>query len=265
MTDIHAHILPGVDDGPRTLEDAKQMLRSAADRGTRQIVATPHSDLRYTFNVNQCRALIKQLEEGAPERIRVLLGCEVHLTVENIRRVIADPASHAIGGGDCLLLELPDAIVPAMCDPAIEALTDGGLRIIVAHPERNPYIQKHLAYADKLVDNGCFLQLTARSLTGGFGRAARSTADYLLKRRLAHFVSSDAHGVLARRPGLAAAFNTLCETHGRATAETLLIGNPEAAVTGSPIRQIPARASWLSTLFSRTSNVFRKHAVPQLP
>lgn len=267
MTDLHSHILPGVDDGAQTTEESLQMLDLAAEGGTRAIVATPHSDLRYRFDPERCRDLIELLREQRPAGPRLYLGCEVHLTPENIAKVLARPALYTLKGGDCLLLELPERIMPAMAAPAIGALLDAGLRVIIAHPERNSYIQHQRSYADWLVERGCFLQITGQSLNGGFGPAASSTAVHLLRRRLAHFIASDTHGATRRRPGLSRVFHTISKMHGERAARALFLENPEAALTGSPICRMPAAEGFFAFLFSRTShtNGFRKQTIPQLP
>jgi protein-tyrosine phosphatase len=195
----------------------------------------------------------------------VYLGCEVHLTPENIAKVLAQPAAYTLNRGDCLLLELPERITPPMVDPAIEALIHAGLRVIIAHPERNLYIQHKRAYADRLVEWGCYLQVTGRSLNGGFGPAASSTAAYILRRRLGHFIASDTHSATKRRPGLSGAFDAICKMHGEPAARVLFAENPEAALTGLPIRQMPAAQGWLTSLFSHSPNGFRKQTLSQVP
>lgn len=265
MIDIHCHIVPGVDDGARDIEEAGEMLRLASEGDTKAMVATPHCDLRYRFDLEECRERLALLQERYPAGPRLYLGCEVHLTPENIASVVDNPSRFTSDGGDCVLLELPDRILPSMADPAITALLDSGVRVIIAHPERNPYIQHQLAYADRLVENGCYLQLTARSLSGGFGPAAASAASYMLKRRVAHLIASDAHGATKRRPGLAAVFSSVARTFGEPVARMLLVDNPQATLNGSAIRSMPSSPSWLSSLFSRTSNAYRKPILPQVP
>jgi protein-tyrosine phosphatase len=265
VIDIHCHIVPGVDDGAQNAEEAGQMLQLARESNTKAMVATPHCDLRYQFDAEECRERLALLQEQHPSGPRLYLGCEVHLTPENIAAVQDKPSNFTSDGGDCILLELPDRMLPSMADPAISALLDSGLRVIIAHPERNPYIQHQMSYADRLVESGCYLQLTARSLSGGFGPAALSTANYILKRRISHFIASDAHGATARRPGLANVFDSIMRSFGEPVARTLLVDNPEATLSGSAIQPMPAAPGWLSSLFSRTSNAYRKPVLPQVP
>jgi protein-tyrosine phosphatase len=214
MIDIHSHILPGVDDGAPSVEQSGRMLDLAVEGGTTAMVATPHDDLRYRFDAQRASELLAELQERS-RAPRLYLGSEVHLTPENIVKVTQNPATFTLNGGDCLLLELPDRILPSIVEPAIEALAHVGLRVILAHPERNAYIQQVPSYSDRLVDKGCFLQLTSRSLLGLFGAHAASTAKYILRRRLAHFIASDAHGTTSRRPGLTTVFHMVANSFGR--------------------------------------------------
>jgi protein-tyrosine phosphatase len=262
MTDIHTHILPGVDDGARDLDEAIQMLELAHEAGTKAMIATPHADLRYQFDPEQSASSRALLQARCPQGPRLYSGCEVHLTPENMERVLQKPSDFTLNGGDCLLLELPNLVMPSMVDPAIQALSDSGLRIIIAHPERNPYIQRHMAYAEALVNKGCYLQLTARSLSGGFGPGVLSTATQMMKRRLAHFIASDAHGAIKRKPGLADVYETVETSFGETAARTLLIDNPEAVLSNSAIRSMPVASGWLKSLFSRSSHAHseQRHA-----
>lgn len=262
MIDIHSHILPGVDDGPANVEESIRMLELAVEAGTEAMVATPHADLRYTFDPGRCRELRELLREKCPSGLQLYSGCEVHLTPENIVSVLANPTEFTLNGGDCILLELPDRVAPAMVGPAIGALTDAGLRVIIAHPERNPYIQHHLSFAEQLVGDGCYLQLTARSLSGGFGPVARTAGQQILKRRFAHFIASDAHGSTKRRPGLASIFDDVRNTLGDSIARTLLVENPASALKSGDIRPMPAACNWFSSWFSKAPNALRNTAHP---
>ena len=258
MIDIHSHILPRLDDGARDVDESIQMLELARDAGTKAMMTTPHADLRYEFDPERSASLRALLQERCPKGPLLYSGCEVHLTRENISKVLQNPDVFTLNGGDCLLLELPDLVMPQIVGPAITALNDAGLRVIIAHPERNPYIQYHLPYAQTLVDSGCYLQLTARSLVGGFGPAAASTATQILKRRLAHFIASDAHGIAKRKPGLAEAFESVAKSYGETAAHTLTVSNPEAVLSRSEIRRMPAATGWLASLFSRSSDAHRE-------
>lgn len=254
MIDIHTHILPGVDDGANDLEVTDQMLRMAAGDGVTGIVATPHADLHYEFDPARCGEIIEEIRHRCPDFPRIYTGCEVHLTPENIEKVVRQPKHFTLGGGNCLLLELPNTMLPQMVEPVLEILSGSGLRVIIAHPERNSYIQRRPGYADHLVEAGCYLQLTAQSINGGFGSHAENLSTYILNRKLAHFVASDAHSATIRRPLLSAVFRKIAHRFGNAAAQTLFVHNPGAALSGAALRRMPAQGNWLTSLLSRRSD-----------
>lgn len=265
MTDLHLHILPGVDDGPATMDESLRMLERASEQGTQAIVATPHHDLRFRFDRSKCVEIAAELQRRAAGRLHIELGCEVHLTPENLAAVCASPEQYTIGRHPWLLLELPDGDLRLLANHALDALHDTGLRVVIAHPERNSYIQQHREYADALVDRGCYLQLTGRSLTGGFGNAASVLVSYLMSRRLAHFVASDAHGATFRRAGLLEAYEAVVERYGEPAARTLFHENTKAVLTDGAVRQMPQAPRWYSKLFQRSNHELRKSTAPSLP
>jgi protein-tyrosine phosphatase len=254
MMDIHTHILPGVDDGAPSMDVTAAMLAIALTDGITDLVATPHADMRYKFDFDRCRQELARVRSLCPNAPRLHLGCELHLSPENLEGAVRDPSRFTLNGHGCVLLELDDSIRPAAVDSAVQVLMDSGLRPIIAHPERNPYIQKNLSYAGTLVGLGCYLQLTAQSLGGSFGHAAEQASSQLLKRQLVHFVASDAHGSEHRRPLLASARADVAHRWGNAAARTLFIDNPRAAVTGTPIHQVLTVKRTIFTFFARPSH-----------
>jgi protein-tyrosine phosphatase len=254
MMDIHTHILPGVDDGSPAMAVTAAMLAIAVADGITDIVATPHADLRYKFNFDRCRQELARVRSLCPNAPRLHLGCELHLTPENLEAAVREPSWFTLNGHGCVLLELADSIRPASVDSAVQILIDAGLRPIIAHPERNSHIQKNLSYAGTLVGLGCYLQLTAQSLGGSFGHPAEQASSHLLKRQLVHFVASDAHGSEHRRPLLASARADVAHRWGTAAAQTLFIDNPRAAITGAPIHHVLTAKRTIFTFFARPSH-----------
>jgi len=254
MIDIHAHILPGVDDGSITIEVTETMLAMAAADGITEIVATPHANLEYRFDVLRCREKLNRVRAWCSKAPHLYLGCELHLTPENLHAALEDPTTFTLNGKDCLLIELPDSIIPHVVDSSLRILVDCGLVPIIAHAERNPYIQRHLPYASHLVSLGCFLQLTASSFFGAFGSGAAQTTEHLIRQRMAHFVASDAHGIDRRRPLLAKAYRHVEMKFGEAAARLLFLDNPRAAIEGLPISSISQpRGSALARFFGSKS------------
>ena len=112
MVDIHSHIVFGVDDGARTIEDSLAMLEMAADSGTTDIVATPHSDLKYQFDADLVAERIAEMQARMGDRIRIHRGCDFHLFYDNIENCKADRSKFTINGLRYLMVEFADNQIP---------------------------------------------------------------------------------------------------------------------------------------------------------
>ncbi len=261
MIDIHTHILAGVDDGASEINVTTAMLAMAHKDGIQAVIATPHANQQYRFDPNYNKAEIRRVRIFCPDAPRLHLGCELNLTPENLHAALKDPSNYTLNGKDCLLVELPEQFTPQTIDFSLQLLIEAGLRPIIAHPERNGYIQRHPSYPADLVSYGCFMQLTASSIFGSFGRRAEEIAEFLMNERLAHFVASDAHGVDNRRPLLKKAYERVAKTYGGVTANLLFVQNPLAVIEGSlisPINQ-PSR-SRISRFFLGTYQAGRRYS-----
>src|SRR6202050_2492075 len=124
MVDIHSHIVFGVDDGAKTIEDSLAMLELAADSGTTDIVATPHSDLRYQFNADLVAERIAAMQARIGDRIRIHRGCDFHLFFDNIENCKTDRSRFTINGHRYLMVEFAEAQIPK----TIERIFDGMIR-----------------------------------------------------------------------------------------------------------------------------------------
>jgi protein-tyrosine phosphatase len=241
MIDIHAHILPGVDDGPPDLEASLAMLRLAARTGTTDIVATPHASLAFPYDPEIIQARLAELRSAAGESIRIHLGCDLQLHYENIQRALARPERYSINGRGYLLVELSELMIPRNLDEIFAEMRAAGLSLILTHPERNPLLEHRLEDLEAWVEQGLALQITAQSLFGRFGRSARTQARKLLERNLVHFIASDAHDPQDRTPRLDEAWRWVERNLGAAHARILLEDNPRAALYGEAIQRPPAR------------------------
>jgi protein-tyrosine phosphatase len=242
MIDVHTHILPGIDDGASSLEETRAMAALAADDGITGMVATPHHNFHFQFDPDRCAEELKRVRQACSHVIRLYLGCELQLTVENIKQVLARPRQFTLNGGDCLLVELPSMFTPSVAAGGLKECFRAGLRPIIAHPERNSCLQRTPDSAERLVDLGCYFQITAQSLSGAFGTAAEKSAVRMLKRRWVHFIASDCHGATQRKPLLQKAYNAIVGEFGASNAELLFALNPRSAVHSQPIQLMqPAR------------------------
>ncbi len=243
MIDIHTHILAGLDDGAPDLETSVAMARLAAEAGTTDLVAAPHSNLEYHFSESLVEERLAELRQAAGGAVRIHRGCDFHLHFDNIQDALAHPARYTINQKRYLLVEFSDLVIFNSTQEVFGRFLDAGLCPVVTHPERNPLLQQRLDRLAAWVEQGCSVQVTAQSLLGRFGRRARDFARDLIQRRLAHFVASDAHDCTARPPRLDQAYAWVARQHGAAMAERLFVTNPQAALDGAPLEpldQIPS-------------------------
>lgn len=220
MIDLHIHLLPGIDDGPADAAGTVELARACVADGVQAVAATPHVSEKYPTTparmrqgVEEARAAITAA--GVP--LTVYTGAEVaidqmtRLSDEDLRGLTLGPTEGFI------LLETPYAAWPMELETQVGRLATLGIRGILAHPERSAGVQGS-GGIDKLelaVSRGLYVQVTAGSLAGRFGRTAKNTANELLKRELVHMISSDSHNVDRRPPRM-----------GEAAAD---VGDPELA------------------------------------
>ena len=237
--DTHNHILPGLDDGAPDMETALTIAEAAIADGIVKIVATPHSNFQFSFHPEKVRELQADLQERLQGRLEIATGCELHITYENIRAVVADPAAYCLGGSRYVLVEFPEYFDPPAMEQALIQLLDRGLVPVLAHPERNPLLRRQHPLLLRFLRLGCLTQVTAASFTGRFGREAEQAAETLLSRGLIHFIASDAHSPRHRPPQLAFAVDLITRREGAEVAEALAIGNPAAMLKGEPLPFCP--------------------------
>lgn len=249
MVDIHSHILPGLDDGAKTLDESVAMLRLAAESGTTDIVATPHANTQFTFDPDLIGCKIAELEAAAGPLPRIHRGCDFHLTMENIQDALANPAKYAINHLRYLLVEFSEALIPRTTQDIFDRLQSAGLIPVITHPERNVLLHTRLDQLKSWVERGALVQVTAGSLLGTFGRTAKSVATDLMNRNLVHFIASDAHDTKYRTPVLRDAYQYVEKTWSAALAETLFTNAPRAVIAGEEIQLLdsesePPKRKW---------------------
>ena len=247
MIDIHSHILPGLDDGSESIENSIEMLRMAFAAGTTDIVATPHANAEFAFEPEEVEEKIAELQKAAGDCPRIHYGCDFHLTPENIEDVLRFPGRYSINHQGYLMVEFADAFIPKATADIFGRMLGVGLYPVVTHPERNALLQKRLPDLEAWVEMGCYLQVTAQSVLGGFGRRAKEFSETLLSRGLVHFLASDAHDVKHRTTVLQPAWDHVEEHFGSGTAQLLLEDNPAKALVGEPLPTqyvAPPRKRW---------------------
>jgi protein-tyrosine phosphatase len=239
VIDIHSHILPGLDDGPKSLDVSVAMLRMAAAAGTTDIVASPHANQDYAFDPMLVEKKIGELRAAAGDTPQIHYGCDFHLTLENIEDALRAPAKYSINHRGYLLVEFSDFLIPKTADETFARMMRAGLRPIVTHPERNQLLRNRMTDLEAWVAQGVHLQVTAQSLLGRFGNTAKHCAHELMSRGLVHFLASDAHDLKWRTTALDEPRRYVEREFGPEAASRLFDENPRAALAGVPLSGIP--------------------------
>ena len=234
MIDIHTHILPEVDDGPKSWDVSVEMCRMAAADGITHIVATPHSNDRYHFDHDYLSGCVERLQDQVGPTPVLSLGCDFHLSYDNLQSVLAEPHRYTIAGASYLLVELSDYSVPAQIGDCFSKLGDRGVTAVITHPERNAILRQRPQRVIEFVELGCAVQITANSLTGFWGQRVSRLATWLLEHEAVHAIASDAHDTKHRTPILSTARDLATQICGKDIAHSLVEENPRAMLTGQP-------------------------------
>lgn len=240
MIDLHCHILPGVDDGAQSLEEAVAMCRMAAADGCEAMVATPHQRRGEWWNADRehLAALADEIQDALGSELRVHLGGEVHVDSGLLAEVEKLPDGGGIlplAGSRYLLIEFGPYGAPSEAIHLIHELVVAGWRPIIAHPEFIPWLAAELEVMARLISLGATLQVTAMSVTGDFGRRPQADCYALLDAGLVHFVASDSHGTRRRPPGLQRACKLIASRWGQEVAQRLTRDNPRAVLEDRPL------------------------------
>jgi protein-tyrosine phosphatase len=233
VIDLHTHVLPGVDDGVRSLADAVELARLAEAEGITAIAATPHVRADYPTTAERMERGVAELRLALGEHgveVELLHGGEIDL--ERLP-TLPDPELRRFTlaqTGRYLLLEFPYYGWPVGLDATVFGLLARGLTPVIAHPERNSEVEERPERLAPLVDAGALVQVTAASLEGRLGREPRTCARELLARGLVHVLASDAHAPEIRAAGLAAAADAVGD---RGLARYLTTDVPAAIVAGA--------------------------------
>jgi protein-tyrosine phosphatase len=218
MIDIHSHILPGIDDGAQSLEDAISMAETAVKEGITHLYATPHHrNGRYENEKVSILEHVALLNAELSQRkipLHILPGQEIRLykeLIEDLDRDILIPLHHL---SKYLLIEFPSSNVPAYAAETLYELTLRNYTPIIVHPERNSEILENPDLLYDLIIEGALTQITANSVIGNFGKKIMNFSHDLVKANMAHFIASDAHNTTSRGFHLTQAYETIQKQYG---------------------------------------------------
>lgn len=239
MIDLHCHLLPGVDDGAQTLDEAIALARHAVADGIRTACLTPHFDAaRYPPNtfadVKQATRAFQDTLNAHQIPLTVRAGGEVRLSIELLELIEQDqvPFLGTVNGYRIVLLEFPHQNIPIGADRLVGKLFSLGIRPLIAHPERNTAVMAQPEKIFPFVAQGCWLQITAGSLAGRFGPRAAEIALHLVDNDWATVIATDAHDLVHRPPSLSEGIAALRSKRGDEVARRLGVDNPRLIVEG---------------------------------
>jgi protein-tyrosine phosphatase len=239
MVDLHCHILPGLDDGPKSMDESMAMAESAIADGITHVVATPHASSEFVFDFSRVRQLCNELQKRIGKRLKLATGCDFHMDPENLAALKEDARPFCISQRDYLLVEFNEISIPPAMDQTLHQLRLAGLRPVITHPERNAILRAQPERIAKWLRLGCCAQVTGGSLTGGFGTGAQKDALSWIEMGLIHIVSSDAHNTRSRPLKLQPAYDVVRTKFGEEKARALFVENPMAAFEGRSLPHIP--------------------------
>lgn len=230
MIDLHCHILPGVDDGPADLAGALAMARVAVADGIHKIAATPHVPMSGLdrAQITTRVADFQQAVDAEGIDLKLVVGADA-ATSAGLTQLV----EHPLHDGPYMLIEFPHTHLPADARELVFELLSAGRVPIMTHPERNPSVLRSPENVGELVEAGALVQITAESLTGGFGPESRACARHLLRRGWVHLLASDGHSADWRPPVLSRGLKAAARVLGRAAALKLVVDNPARILAGT--------------------------------
>lgn len=229
FVDIHCHILPGIDDGARTIEESLALAREAAANGVSDIIATPHLNRElFIFSIEDAKAAFEKLQAAiTAEQIPITLhlGAEVK-AAPNIPEGVKSGTIPTLAGSDYLLLEFPFDSVPPFARELVFQIQLAGITPILAHPERNARFQRDPSLLESYLSAGCLTQINSTSLTGHLGRSSQKAAIAFLTNKWVNMIGSDGHKAGGRGVNFKEALSVAAKQVGMEEALKMVLDNP---------------------------------------
>lgn len=222
------------------------MCRVATADGITHMVATPHANDRYHYDREYLQGLLTRLQELVGDSLKLSLGCDFHLSYDNLQDALAHPTRYVIGNTHYLLVEFSNYSIPQNTSESFLKLGDRGITPIITHPERNPILRENLQRVLEWAEQGCVIQVTGSALTGFWGERSRNAATWLLDRQAVHVLATDAHDLEKRVAVLSTARDAAAEICGQEIAEALVEANPRAIINDHLLPYAPRPAAPVS-------------------
>lgn len=232
MIDVHCHLLPGIDDGPGSMDESLELARVAVEHGITHSIVTPHIHPgrwdNEALSIRSAMDSYKRALSDANIPLKVGMSGEMRVSLEALQMV----ANHQVpflgkwGGNYVVLLEMPHSHIPTGIEKMIQWLNQRNIRPLIAHPERNKDVLRKLEKIQPLIDMGCLFQITAGSIAGKFGSKARDRARELLEKGVVTVLATDAHNLKRRPPMLTEGRDVAATIVGTQMANRLVQDNP---------------------------------------
>jgi protein-tyrosine phosphatase len=250
VIDLHCHLLPGVDDGAEDLSTSLTMARQAVAQGVTVVACTPHILPGVYHNHGPgIRSATRDLQEelnreGIP--LQLATGADVHM-VPNFLGGLRSGELLTLADSRYVLVEPPHTVAPPQIEEFFFNLVTAGYVPILTHPERLSWVRSRYETIKKLVAAGVWMQITAGSFTGAFGRTALYWAVRLLDEGCVHLIASDAHDAERRPPDLASGRESVAKRIGAQEAEHLVFTRPMGILKDQPPSSLPGPFRGAST------------------
>jgi protein-tyrosine phosphatase len=239
LVDIHCHLLAGLDDGPRTQGDALAMCELAQSEGVALMSATAHQNERWSAvtpeRIRAATGELRQALAAAGNAVNVFPCAEVMAAPETAAAWRAGTLLSVGDRGQYLLLEMPRGLFVDL-RPTVRALRQGGVRVILAHPEREPDFLHVPDLIEELIADGCLVQVSSASVTEPRNKNDARALRQWFRRGVVHLMGSDGHSVRRRPPRLAAAYHRIVQWVGPGAAERVCSAHGTAVLHGLPLR-----------------------------
>jgi len=239
MIDLHCHILPGIDDGAETMEEALALARCAVSNGITHILATPHvHPERYDNDVASVKPVYERFKQALADHhipLQLSVAGEVRIGSEVLAMIPEGriPFMGTWEGHQVMLLEFPHSHIPPGSDKLVKWLLARKILPMIAHPERNKAAMRDVSVLHPFRELGCLFQVTAMSVAVDFGESAQRLAEWLLLNQWVTVLASDAHNLQYRPPNLEPGRAQAAIWIGEEASWQLVRDNPARLLAGS--------------------------------
>lgn len=257
MIDLHSHILPGIDDGAKTLEVSLEMARLAVADGIHTMACTPHIYPGMYMNdgpgIHQHIADLQAALDTHRIPLKLVAGADVHL-VPGLLEGLRSGQVPTLNGSQYFLLEPSHTTPPPRFEDSVFNLIASGYTPVITHPERLTWVEDHYEVFLRLIDQGAWIQITAAALTGTFGPRAKHWGMRFLSEGNTHIIASDAHSAGRRLPRMSEARDIAAGLLGADEAHRLVVERPQAILNNRPpkefalTRRAAGATSWVGRM-----------------